>query len=138
MSLRRSLPLMLLPGFFAALLVGCASAPAPAPAPPAAPQSVSTVQDEYQVNDHGARAGTVVKVRTDTSLAAVLLIPSAGSATESIVRDDPFTFIDSSRQPLANGKVVSIEGNLLVVSYTPISGGRAPLEGDYAVHLSVR
>ncbi len=138
MSQCRSMPLMLLSGFFAALMIGCEPAPAPAPQQQAEPQSISTVQQEYQVNDRGARAGSVIRVRADSNLAAVLLVPAAGTATEEIVRDDPFTFIDSSRQPLANGKVVSVEGNLLVVSYTPVNGGRAPQEGDYAVHLSVR
>jgi hypothetical protein len=122
----------------ASLMIGCAApppaAPAAAPAPPATSNDVSHVQMELQQHDKGAVAGSVIKILSASHLAAVVL---ASQHNASMVRvDDAFTFTDSNQNPIANGKVVSVDQGIVVVSYVPATGGREPSVGDIAIHLS--
>ena len=123
------------------LIVGCQSAPprppAPAPPPPVSSADVARVQMMMQRHDRDARAGSVVRTRPDSKLAAIQLAPSMGTATTPIREDDAFTVTDSAQTPVANGRVVSVEHGVVVINYVPVPGGREPTVGDLAVHLSV-
>jgi hypothetical protein len=122
----------------AGMVVGCQSAPAPAPAPapppPATSNDVSHVQMELQQHDKGASAGSVIKILAASHLAAVVM--ASKHAAMGLRVDDAFTFTDSSQNPIANGKVVSIDKGIVVISYVPAEGGREPSVGDIAIHLS--
>jgi len=124
------------------LIAGCQSAPkevaAPLP-PPASEEQSTNVQAEMQERDPNSRTGLVTQVRPDDELAAVTLsAPVEGKAENKITVGDVFTFVDSRENPLASGKVISIDGDLVVISYLPAADGRAPREGDIAVHLSTK
>jgi hypothetical protein len=123
-----------------AFIVGCQPAPkpvAPPLPPPATEEQATNVQSEFLEHDPTARTGLVTLVRPQDELAAVTLAAPADAKNDYKIKvGDTFTFIDSSQNPLANGKVVSIDGDLIVISYLSAADGRAPKEGDIAVHLS--
>jgi hypothetical protein len=139
MVLRRSL--LLIPSLIL-FLAGCQSGtkPVAAPLPPAATEEQAiNVQAELQEHDPNSRTGLVTQVRPEDALAAVTLsAPAEGKADNKIKVGDIFTFVDSTENPLANGKVINIDGGLIVISYLPSADGRAPKEGDIAVHLSMK
>jgi hypothetical protein len=139
MALRRS---ALLGPLLLVFIAGCQPAPKPVAAPlppPATDEQASNVQAEIQEQDPNARTGLVTLVRPQDELAAVTLsAPAEGKADNKIKVGDTFTFIDSEQNSLANGTVVSIDGDLVVISYLPSADGRAPKEGDIAVHLSMK
>lgn len=136
MSLRGSVLLLLSQTMFGLLLAGCAAPPPPPPPPPATSFDIFQLQSDLQRHDPGARAGSVMRVRQDQNLAAVTMAAGSGSSKQAVKVDDPITFTDSTQAPVANGTVVNIEGGLIIVKYTATTGGRAPQEGDIAVHLS--
>jgi hypothetical protein len=136
MAIRRS---VLGSSLLLAFAVGCQPAPKPAGPPlppPATEDQASSVQAEFQDRDPNARAGLVTQLRSQEGLAAVTLVASPEKATNKIKVGDIFTFIDSRQNPIANGKVVSIDADVAVISYLPSPDGRVPKEGDIAVHLS--
>ena len=135
MSLRRSVLFLISQTLVLAALAGCTPPPPPPPPAPATPHDISQLQSDLQFHDPGARAGSVTRVRSDENLVAVELA-GYGTSKQAVKVDDPITFTDPNQTPVANGSVVSIDGSLLVVKYSPIAGGRAPQEGDIAVHLS--
>jgi hypothetical protein len=142
MALRRSGLVLLSQSLFLGLIVGCQPAPKPvtvAPPPPASEEDIAAVQADLQQQDPSVRTGSVTSVRPEDNLAAVTLSPSNNSAAAKIKVGDTFTFVDSKQDPQANGSVVSEENDsLLVISYVPAPNGRAPKEGDIAVHLSLK
>ena len=114
-------------------VLGCEpTPPPPAPAPPAPVSSrdVATVQSEFARRDPNSRVGTVSAVRSQDSLAAV-----SGINLMSIRPGDAISFVDSSQTAVAHGLISNVDttDNLLVVKYTPASGGRAPNKGDIAI-----
>src|ERR1019366_499645 len=123
-------------------LAGCQSAPKPLAAPlppPATEEQATSVQAELQEHDPNSRTGLVTQVRPGDQLAAVTLsAPLEGKPENKIKVGDIFTFVDSKENPLANGKVISIDGDLVVISFVPSADGRSPKEGDIAVHLSLK
>jgi hypothetical protein len=136
MSLRGSVLLLLSQTLFGLTLAGCAAPPPPPPPPAATSFDIFQLQSDLQRHDPGARAGSVIRIRSDAGLAAVSMAAGSGSSKQAVKVDDPITFTDSTQTPVANGTVVNIDGNELIVKYTPSAGGRAPQEGDIAVHLS--
>src|SRR5580704_12900326 len=130
MPLRRSALVLLTQSLLLGVLVGCHPAPKPVAAPlppPATDEDIASVQAEFQQRDPEARTGSVTLVRPSENLAAVTLLPGADGKVTGIKNDDTFTFIDSKQNPLANGKVISVEdGGLIVISYTTGPDGRAP------------
>ncbi len=136
MSLRGSALLLLSQTMLGLLLAGCTPPPPPPPPPPATSMDISRLQSDLQRHDPGARAGSVMRVREDQKLAAVSMASGSGSSKEAVKLNDPITFTDSFQNPVANGTVVNIDESIVIVSYTPTAGGRAPQEGDIAVHLS--
>jgi hypothetical protein len=135
MALRRS---VLGQSLLFAFLVGCQSTPkstAPPLPPPATEDQAVSVQSEFQERDPNARTGLVTQVRPQEQMAAVAL---EAKTDNKIKVGDVFTFIDSRQNPIANGQVVSMDGDIVVISYLPLSDGRAPKEGDIAVHLSMK
>jgi hypothetical protein len=138
MSLRRSALVLL--SLLLTFILGCQPAPKPVAAPlppPASEEDASSIQSELLQRDPDARTGLVTLVRSADSLAAVTLTaPAEGKKAAPLKVGDTFTFIDSKQEPLANGHIVSIEGDLLVVSYEQAPEGRMPREGDIAIHLS--
>jgi hypothetical protein len=136
MSLRGSALLLLSQTMFGLLLAGCTPPPPPPPPPAATSFDISRLQSDLQRHDPGARAGSVTRVREDEKLAAISMASGEGSSKQDVKVNDPITFTDSFQNPVANGTVVSKDGDLLIVNYTPATGGRAPKEGDIAVHLS--
>jgi hypothetical protein len=124
-----------------AFMVGCQSAPkqvlAPLP-PPATEEQAGNVQAELQEHDPNSRTGLVTQVRPQDFLAAVTLNPAGEGRRNPIKAGDVFTFVDSAQKPLANGKVVNVDGELVVIAYLPTPTGRHPKEGDIAVHLSMK
>jgi hypothetical protein len=121
--------------------LGCQSAPkqvvAPLP-PPATEEQAGNVQSEMQEHDPNSRTGLVTQVRPQDELAVVALNPAGDARGSKINVGDIFTFVDSTQKLLANGKAISVDGELIVVSYLPTAEGRHPKEGDIAVHLSMK
>jgi hypothetical protein len=124
-----------------ALVVGCQPPPKPGPPPPPPPRSMADaerVQADLQVRDRGARAGLVVAVKATEDNAAVQLAAAASNA-DPIKEGDVFTFTDSNDVTIAAGSVTYIENGIYVVHYVPSSGGgRAPMTGDVAIHVTTR
>jgi len=136
MSLRRSVLVLLSQTIISGLLIGCQPPPPPPPPPVATSYDISHLQSDLQQHDPGALAGSVTRVRSDEKLAAIEMAGSSGSSKQQVKVDDPITFTDSTQRAVANGSVVSTDGGLIIVKYVPVTGGRAPQEGDIAVHLS--
>lgn len=131
--------LVLLLSLPAGLMSGCASKPKqlpPAPPPPARMSDADRIQSELQRQDRDARAGLVIKVSAADSNAAIQLAP-AGNNAAPIKEGDVFTINDSREKSIANGSVIYIEGSVYVLNYVPTEGGRAPVPGDIAIHLSM-
>lgn len=98
---------------------------------------VDRLQSSLQEHDRNARAALVVRVNAADSNAAIQLA-QAGSSTAAIKEGDVFTITDSRQEPIANGSVIYNDGSIYVINYVVSEGGRAPLQGDIAIHMSER
>jgi hypothetical protein len=123
-------------GALAAMLAGCAAKPKTATTPPpasvdSARQSAKDLQAAYQKTDPTARVGIVLAVKPELSLVAVGDVP-----VKDFKNGDILSFMDSSQQLVANGRVTDTDNNLLIVKYDVLpSGGRAPRTGDLAIRV---
>lgn len=115
-------------------LFGCASKPkAAAPATPplvVARQHAQRLQANYEKSDPSARVGVTLAVKAATHLAAVGDVP-----TKDFKSGDVISFLDANGKLVANGQVVEVQKDLLIVKYEVPASGRAPQEADLAVRL---
>lgn len=118
---------------------GCARRPAPAPytppPPPAmTPERLAGIRAEFQKADPSARVGMITAVKTDKdrSLAAIEDINLEGLREGDVV--SIVSGETSNQDVLAEARVLRVDGKILVVKYTPVSGApREPDKGDLAV-----
>jgi hypothetical protein len=96
-----------------------------------AKQHAQQLQLKYEKTDPAARVGVVIEVKADAKLAAVGDVP-----VKEFKKDDVLSFLDSSGKLVANGHVMDIINDLLIVSYEVPATGRAPQIADLAVRLS--
>jgi hypothetical protein len=119
------------------VLTGCAKRPAPIAPPPPGPAQLSAsdlaaIRADWQKNEPGSRVGVVGAVRTANKWAAIEDINVEG------VRDGDVVSIvgveDGKQNTIAGARVIRIDGKILVVEYTPVSGAtRDPGKGDLGI-----
>jgi hypothetical protein len=123
-------------------IIGCQPAPKPQPPPvpaQAAPDAVLMVQQGLQKQDPQARVGTVISTRPKDSMAAITLYPDPGTSKTDIRKYDTFVFTDSTGNLIANGIVTYFGDNgIIVLKFETVTGGREPVAGDIAQHVTLK
>lgn len=120
----------------ATVLTGCAQKQKEMPAPPPPPEltqdTLNSIKADFEKIDPSVRVGAVTGVRPDPKLAAVEKISLDGlrqGISVSLVG-----IINGQQTTLANGLILSVDNNVVIVKYTPASGAvRAPAKDDLAV-----
>jgi hypothetical protein len=109
------------------LATGCATRPKTAPmsSPPTAEQA-AMFRESFMKVSPTAKVGIVGAILEGESLLMINDMP-----TDGVNPGDVVSFVDSTQNTIANGKVVEVLGNKVAASYTAAT--RAPVTGDVAV-----
>jgi hypothetical protein len=115
------------------LLAGCQTTQREQAGPPPNDERIRMITASYRQADPNVRLAVVTATLPDAKLAAATSDSAADFKDDAVV-----LFIDANEHTIAHGNVVRVVEDSVHIKYEPESletGGRAPREGDVAVHI---